>query len=113
MGVNVVGTFLAIQAVAAGMLQRGFGRIVIVSSNSAFGASGSSIPFAVSKGAGITLGQCLARTLAPHVQVNAVAPGWMLAEELRGNADAAISADGVAVTGQAMVIDGGETTVRC
>ncbi len=134
--VNVVGTFLSIQAVAGRMVQRGFGRIVIVSSNSAFGASGSSIPYAVSKGAGVTLMECLARTLAPNVRVNAVAPGWMLtpwidkylpselAEELRGNPDAAISVDDVAelivtvlsngaLTGQAIVIDRGETSLRC
>jgi 3-oxoacyl-[acyl-carrier protein] reductase len=132
LGVNVVGTFLSAQAVAAGMKQRGFGRIVLVSSNSAFGAPGSSIPYIVSKGAIVTLAQCLARALAPHVLVNAVAPGWMLtpwvdkylppqlAEELRSDASAAVDVEDVArlvvsvlssdsLTGQAIVADRGES----
>jgi 3-oxoacyl-[acyl-carrier protein] reductase len=75
--VNVVGAFLCAQAVAPAMREQGFGRIVIVSSNSALGGSGSSIPYVVSKGALLTLTICLARALAPHVLVNAVAPGWM------------------------------------
>lgn len=132
LGVNVIGTFLSVQAVAAGMARRGFGRIVLISSNSAFGASSSSIPYAVSKGAIVTLAQCLARALAPAVLVNAVAPGWMLTpwvdkylpahltEELRSDAGAAVDVDDVArlvasvlssssLTGQTIVADRGES----
>jgi 3-oxoacyl-[acyl-carrier protein] reductase len=75
--VNVVGAFLCAQAVAPAMREQQFGRIVVVSSNSALGGTGSSIPYVVSKGALLTLTICLARALAPHVLVNAVAPGWM------------------------------------
>ena len=130
--VNVVGSFLTVQAVAGGMQERGFGRIVIVSSNSAFGAGGSSIPYVVSKGALVTLAQSLARPLAPDVQVNAVAPGWMLtpwvekhlppevADALRSDATKAVDVEDVAelivavlsngsITGQAIVVDRGET----
>jgi 3-oxoacyl-[acyl-carrier protein] reductase len=77
LGVNLLGTFSCVQRIVPGMLQRGFGRIVAVSSNSALGGTGSSIPYVVSKGALNTLVLCLARALAPTVQVNAVAPGWM------------------------------------
>lgn len=128
--VNVVGTFLCVQAVAAGMRERGFGRVVLVSSNSAFGGSGSSIPYTVSKGAVVTLTQCLARALAPAVTVNAVAPGWMLtpwidkhvpadvAAALREDPSAAVPVEEVArlvvdlaangaVSGQTIVADRG------
>lgn len=129
--VNVVGTFLCIQAVAGSMVERGFGRVVVVSSNAAFGGAGSSIPYSVSKGALVTLTQCLARTLAPSVTVNAVAPGWMLtpwvdkhlpedvAAKLRADPAGTTDVNEVArlvvdlaangsVTGQAVVADAGE-----
>ena len=131
LGVNLLGTFSCVQRVAPGMLERGFGRIVAVSSNSALGGTGSSIPYVVSKGALNTLVVCLARALAPTVQVNAVAPGWMrtpwiekhLPEEvalevLDSDADSADVEDVAAavvglagnraVTGQVVVVDRGE-----
>ena len=130
--VNLIGAFLCIQAAAPLMMERGFGRVVVISSNSAFGASGSSIPYVVSKGALISLTECLARALAPAVRVNAVAPGWMLtswiekylpgplADELASGGRDAVEVDDVArlvvdvasngsITGRAVVIDGGET----
>ena len=58
----------------------GGGKIVNFASNSAFTDAGSSIPYVVSKAALVSLPRCLARALAPAVQVNAVAPGWMLTE---------------------------------
>jgi NAD(P)-dependent dehydrogenase (short-subunit alcohol dehydrogenase family) len=131
LGVNLIGTFGCVQRIAPGMLERGFGRIVAISSNSALGGTGSSIPYVVSKGALNTLVLCLARALAPTVQVNAVAPGWMrtpwvdkhLPEELAAalRDPAANPADveevaavvvGIAanasVTGQIVVVDRGE-----
>jgi len=80
MDVNVAGAFLCSQAVAPGMQERGAGKIVNVASNSALTDAGSSIPYVVSKAALVSLTRCLARALAPAVQVNAVAPGWMLTE---------------------------------
>jgi 3-oxoacyl-[acyl-carrier protein] reductase len=129
--VNVVGAFLCAQAVAPAMREQGFGRIVVVSSNSALGGTGSSIPYVVSKGALLTLTICLARALAPHVLVNAVAPGWMLtpwvdkylpaelAQELAESPTEPADVDDVArlvadlagnasVTGQVVVADRGE-----
>ena len=80
MDVNVTGAFLCSRAVAPGMQARGAGKIINVASNSAFTSAGSSIPYVVSKAALVSLTRCLARALAPRVQVNAVAPGWMLTE---------------------------------
>jgi 3-oxoacyl-[acyl-carrier protein] reductase len=131
LGVNLIGTFSCVQRIAPGMLERGFGRIVAISSNSALGGTGSSIPYVVSKGALNTLVLCLARALAPTVQVNAVAPGWMrtpwidkhLPEEVAAALldpaanpadvdDVAAVAIGLAangsVTGQVVVVDRGE-----
>lgn len=78
--VNLTGAFLCSRAVAPGMRERGAGKIVNVASNSAFTSTGSSIPYVVSKAALVSLTRCLATALAPAVQVNAVAPGWMLTE---------------------------------
>lgn len=80
MDVNVTGAFLCSRAVAPGMQSRGAGKIINVASNSALTSAGSSIPYVVSKAALVSLTRCLARALAPTVQVNAVAPGWMLTE---------------------------------
>ncbi|MDE0374759.1 MAG: SDR family NAD(P)-dependent oxidoreductase [bacterium] len=80
MDVNVTGAFLCSRAVAPGMQSRGAGKIINVASNSALTSTGSSIPYVVSKAALVSLTRCLARALAPTVQVNAIAPGWMLTE---------------------------------
>ena len=80
--VNLTGAFLCSQAVAPGMVARGAGKIVNVATNSAFTSTGSSIPYVVSKAALVSLTTCLARALAPAVQVNAVAPGWMATDWL-------------------------------
>ena len=77
LSVNVVGAFLVTQAVVGGMIDRGFGSVLNVASNSAFLAAGSSIPYVVSKSALVSLTQCLARALPSSVTVNCVAPGWM------------------------------------
>ena len=80
--VNLTGAFLCSQAVAPWMVARGAGKIVNVATNSAFTSTGSSIPYVVSKAALVSLTTCLARALAPAVQVNAVAPGWMATDWL-------------------------------
>jgi len=133
--VNVIGTFLCVQAVVPGMLARGGGSIVLVSSNSTVTFGGSSIPYVASKGAVNTLAQCLARTLAPSVRVNAIAPGWMLTpwvdkylprevtESLLTSGRAVTDVDDVAralvdvaanasITGQVVVVDAGDDVTR-
>jgi 3-oxoacyl-[acyl-carrier protein] reductase len=69
------------------MRQRGEGLIVNVASIAGLVGKGSSIPYAVSKGAMITLTKCLARALAPTIRVNAVAPGIVLTRWVAGRED--------------------------
>lgn len=75
--VNVVGAFHCARAVRQVMLESGGGVIVNVSSVAAQIAQGSSIPYACSKAALDNLTVSLARTLAPKIRVNAVAPGFI------------------------------------
>ncbi len=77
MAVNVVGPFHCARAVKEPMLASGGGQIINVTSVAGFAGKGSSIPYAASKGALNNLTIALARTLAPHIRVNAVAPGFI------------------------------------
>lgn len=76
--VNVVGAFQCARA-AAQVIRRtaSDGVIINVSSVAAQLAQGSSIPYCASKAALDNLTISLARTLAPHIRVNAVAPGFI------------------------------------
>lgn len=75
--VNVVGAFHCARAVRSAMNDVSGGIIVNVSSIAAQIAQGSSIPYACSKAALDNLTVSLARTLAPKIRVNAVAPGFI------------------------------------
>ena len=75
--VNVVGPYQMVRAVTPHMKKQGKGSIVNISSISAMTGSGSSIAYAVSKGALNTMTLSLARALAPEIRVNAVCPGVM------------------------------------
>ena len=72
---NVKGAFYATRACLPAMRRRGGGLVVNVASVAGLTGAGSSIPYAVSKGAMITLTKSLAKALAPEIRVNAVAPG--------------------------------------
>ncbi len=74
LGVNLKGTFYCSRA-AAPELRKVRGAIVNVASVAGIRASGSSIPYMVSKAGVIQLTKALALSLAPDVRVNAVAPG--------------------------------------
>ncbi|HVA25504.1 MAG TPA: SDR family oxidoreductase [Chloroflexota bacterium] len=74
---NLKGPWLCSKAVAPVMRQQQQGRIVSVASIAGLRPSGSSIAYAISKAGVIHLTRCLAVALAPHVLVNAVAPGLM------------------------------------
>jgi 3-oxoacyl-[acyl-carrier protein] reductase len=75
--VNLVGAFRCVRAAAPYLKQSGKGKIVNTASASAFRPVGSSIPYMASKAGLVSLTRSLARALAPDVQVNAVAPGWL------------------------------------
>lgn len=72
LAVNLKGTFFCSRAAARAMTE---GRIINIGSVAGINGSGSSIPYAASKGAVHTLTRSLARALAPRITVNAIAPG--------------------------------------
>jgi 3-oxoacyl-[acyl-carrier protein] reductase len=75
--VNLRGPFYCARAALPHLRRSGRGKIVNTVSNSAFRPTGSSIPYMSSKAALVMLTRSLARALAPQVQVNAIAPGWL------------------------------------
>lgn len=75
--VNVVGAFHCARAAIEPMRAAGRGTIVNVSSVAAQIGQGSSIPYCCSKAALDNLTVSLARTLAPTIRVNGVAPGFI------------------------------------
>jgi len=82
---NLTGVFLVTWAVKQRMIERGFGRIVNMSSISALRARPNSIAYAASK-AGVTgLTKSVAEALAGHnIRMNAIAPGLIDTEILDG-----------------------------
>lgn len=82
--VNVNGTFYCCRAAAPLMKKNGWGRIVNIASVAGFSGRGSSIAYAASKAAVISLTKSLAQVLAPEITVNAVAPGLIETRWLDG-----------------------------
>ncbi len=74
---NTVAAFQMIRACAPAMREAGAGAVVNVASVAGIHGHGSSVAYAASKGALITLTYSLARALAPTIRVNAVAPGYV------------------------------------
>ena len=74
---NLRGTFFVSQAVARGMVQRRYGRIINIGSvTSVFGYAGIS-PYCASRGGVKQLTMSLADDWGPHgITVNCLAPGW-------------------------------------
>ena len=126
--VNVKGAFFCIRAASRVMIE---GRIVNIGSVAGINGLGSSIPYAASKGALHTMTKSLARSLAPRITVNAIAPGlietrWHAGRELENSRRArelpakrigrpediaqialALAASDNFLTGQVIVVDGG------
>lgn len=83
--VNLTGCYLTSWAVKDSMIERGFGRIVNVSSIAGLEARPTCIAYAVSKAGVVALTKSLAAAIAEHdVRVNAVAPGLIDTEILDG-----------------------------
>ena len=98
--VNVRGSFLVTQRVAAGMAERGFGRIVFLSSVSAERGGGvfGGVAYSAAKAALLGFARALARELGPSgVTANCVAPGLIDTDITQGKLDearkAAMTAD--------------------
>lgn len=83
-GANVRGTFNCTRAAAPHMKAAGEGAVVNVASIAGINGGGSSIPYAASKAAIITMTKSLARVLGPEVRVNCIAPGFIDGRWLRG-----------------------------
>jgi len=77
--VNLLGALWCCRAFVPGMLQRGYGRIVNVSSGWGSFAEGMEGPaaYAISKAALNASTRSLARSLRGDVKVNACCPGWV------------------------------------
>ena len=130
--VNLKGTFYGCRAAMPHLKSRN-GNIVNVASVAGIAGSGSSIAYAASKGAVITLTKSLAKAFAPEVRVNAVAPGPVQTRWLADHQDMVTSAVAITpmkrpatpediaeaivyladvatlTTGQILVLDGGRT----
>jgi NAD(P)-dependent dehydrogenase (short-subunit alcohol dehydrogenase family) len=78
LGVNLKGAFFCAQAAARIMQRQGHGRIVIISSLGGLQAWPDYIHYCASKAGVLSLTRSLAKALAPHIQVNSVAPGTIL-----------------------------------
>lgn len=76
--INTVGPFRTFRAFAPGMLDRGYGRIVNVSSGGgSFGEGLGPAAYAVSKAALNALTVKVAQALTGDVKANAMCPGWV------------------------------------
>ena len=83
-GINLKGTFFVSQAVSPVMSRQGSGRIVNISSVGArTGGVAASSVYAATKAGIIAITKSYARTLAPGVTVNAIAPGVVDTDMMR------------------------------
>ncbi|MDB5349883.1 MAG: 3-ketoacyl-[acyl carrier protein] reductase [Planctomycetota bacterium] len=90
--VNLNGTFLVVFAVKDEMIERGFGRIVTVSSLAALRPRKMQIHYASAKAGVIAMTRCCSEAFAPHnVRINGVAPGLIETEMVHVLSDAAIA----------------------
>lgn len=74
---NLRGVFYCVRQAVPLLRQQPGSAIVNVASVAGIGGMGSSMVYAASKGAVITMTKSLARALAPAIRVNAVAPGFV------------------------------------
>ncbi len=80
--VDLIGVFLCAQAAARHMLAQKSGKIINISSIRGIDHCGREgiMDYSAAKGAVINLTKTMAKELAPHITVNAVAPGHTLTE---------------------------------
>jgi NAD(P)-dependent dehydrogenase (short-subunit alcohol dehydrogenase family) len=81
--VNLVGPYQMTRAAEAALRRQPVAHIVNMASIAALTGVGSSIAYAASKGALVTMTLSLARVLGPQIRVNAVCPGFVHGEWLK------------------------------
>lgn len=81
---NLIGPYQMIRAATPHMKAAGRGAVVNIASTAGLNGIGSCIAYAASKGALITMTKSLARALGPEIRVNAVCPGFIQGEWLKG-----------------------------
>jgi len=79
--INLKGPYLFSVAAGKVMLKRKTGKIINIADWAGIRPYKNYLPYCVSKGGVITLTKALAKSLAPHIQVNAILPGPVLLPE--------------------------------
>ena len=137
--VNLTGAFRTIQACVGGMRDRGYGRVVVMSSAAAIGGLPGQVAYAASKAGLLGMVRTLASEYAARgITVNAILPGLVateqvlaMPEQVRERVLAALpsgrpvepeeiaaavaflaSAESAQLTGQSIVIDGGASLTQ-
>jgi acetoacetyl-CoA reductase len=81
--VNLTGSFRTVQACIGGMRERGYGRIVVISSVAALGGLPGQVAYAASKAGQLGMVRTLASESASYgVTVNAILPGLVATEQV-------------------------------
>ena len=105
--VNAMGPFLCARAVSPHMRKQQYGRIVNLTSGTAFKGAPFLLDYVASKGAVMTMTRSLARELGPDsVTVNAVSPGYTLTEGVLANKEFLEATRQAAINSRALPRDG-------
>lgn len=78
---NLRGTFFCAQEVARIMMRKKKGIIINIASIGAFSNWTYYIPYCISKAGVVNLTRIMAKSLSPHIRVNAIAPGFLLLDK--------------------------------
>jgi NAD(P)-dependent dehydrogenase (short-subunit alcohol dehydrogenase family) len=104
--VNTIGVFLCCRTVASHMRARKSGRIVNITSGTAFKGAPFLLHYVASKGAVMSMTRSLARELGTdNITVNAVSPGYTLSEGNLANADFLAAHRQAAIAGRVLQRD--------
>ena len=136
--VNLTGVFNCIKIIAPIMTEQKSGKILNISSTVGFFGNTYSPAYTVSKSGVINLTQAFAKELAPYINVNSVAPGWINTRwhkyketkyqqktinntplkkigqipDVINAVEFLISKKSNFITGQTLIVDGGATLVK-